>query len=76
MIRIDVFLVIKIIEDELEQPEDEMEVIEMWVLSQFCCLPSILACLKLIFNFKNENERDACNFYRQVVLDLIFLIFI
>jgi hypothetical protein len=29
MIRIDVFLVIKIIEDELEQPEDEMEVIEM-----------------------------------------------
>lgn len=29
MMRIDVFLVIKIIEDELEQPEDEMEVIEM-----------------------------------------------
>lgn len=29
MIRIDVFLVIKIIEDELEQPEDEMGVIEM-----------------------------------------------
>lgn len=38
MIRIDVFLVIKIIEDELEQPEDEMEVIEMWVLSQFYLL--------------------------------------
>lgn len=34
MVRIDVFfLVIRINEDEIEEPEDEIEEVEMWVLS-------------------------------------------
>lgn len=34
MVRIDVFfLVVRINEDEIEEPEDEIEEVEMWVLS-------------------------------------------
>ena len=36
-----VFLVIKINEDEIEEPEDEMQVIEMWVCSYWHALNSL-----------------------------------